>query len=340
MAWVRIVRAAAAAACLWLIGCGGSPGSPTSPTESPAATPVASAAPAPPGGAYFAVDLPVADGDSGSNAFGIWPFGVHGSSHAIDGHPGFDVEFRPGSLVRAAADGTIQHVVPDSQTAGRFTIRIDHSAAGRYATDYTNVEGLSPGIVAGALVTRGQPLGAAGVQTQFIGTSSVTWAMTHFQVNDFSRNEGLTNANAVSPETFLTASARSSFDAIWRRSAYQTEWCEPFPTNSRLAGFPMSRTWTLRSGSLPAQLDVRCVSENSVDYEYAFRSADGAVETGILRVDATAKPLARVDLRPTAGTPRLGVYDIVSGTLEITLGASGGTRPETLSAPTVYTSVR
>jgi hypothetical protein len=200
------------------------------------------------------------------------------------------------------------------------------------------VSDLMPGIAAGATVARGQPLGTAGVQTQFIGSSQVTWAMTHFQVNDFSRNEGLTNPNAVSPELFFNAGASSLFDTIWRTSAYQTEWCEPFPTNSRLVGFPLSRMWTLRSGSLPARLDVRCVSENSADYEYALRSADGTTETGILRVEASAKPLARVEARPSSGASRLGVYDIVSGTLELNLGSAGGQRPSSLTAASVYTT--
>jgi hypothetical protein len=277
----------------------------------------------------------VAAGDTASNAYGIWPFGVHGSSHAADGHPGFDVEFRPGALVRAAADGTILNVVADSQSAGRVTIRIDHAAgSGRYATDYTNVANVL--VSAGATVTRGQPIGTAGTQTQFIGSTQVTWAMTHFQVNDFSRSEGLTNPNAVSPEAFLTAGGRGVFDAMWRTAAYNTEICEPFPTNSRLQVFPLSRTWTLRSGGLPARLDIRCVAENSVDYEYTMRGADGAVvESGVWRVDTSTRP-QRVDVRPASGTARLGVYDIVSDTLELNLGTPGGSRPSSLSGASTY----
>jgi hypothetical protein len=285
------------------------------------------------------VDLPVAAGDTASNAYGIWPFGVHGSSHAADGHPGFDVEFRPGALVRAAADGTIFNVTADTQTAGRFTIRIDHAAAsGRYATDYTNVANVMSGITPGTAVTRGQPLGTAGTQTQFLGSSQVTWAMTHFQVNDFSRNEGLTNPNAVSPEAYLTAAGRSVFDALWRTSSYNTEVCEPFPTNSRLRTFPLTRTWTLRSGSLAARVDIRCVSDNSVDYEYTMRSADGAImESGVWRVDSTARP-QRVDVRPSSGAARLGVYDIVSDTMELNLGSPGGSRPSSVSGGSSFTT--
>lgn len=284
--------------------------------------------------------MPVSAGEIAANAYGIWPFGVHGSSHAADGHPGFDVEFRPGSQVLAAADGTVLNVVADSQSAGRVTIRLDHAIGSQhYATDYTNVSNLAANISAGATVRRGQPLGTAGTQTQFIGTTQVTWAMTHFQVNDFSRNEGLTNPNAVSPEVFLSASGRGVFEAMWRTAAYQTEVCEPFATNSRLQVFPLSRTWTQQSGSLAARIDVRCVSETSADYEYTFRAADGsAMESGTMRVDATVKPLPAVDVRPSSGAARLGVYDIVSGTMQINLGAPGAARPSSVGGAAVFTT--
>jgi murein DD-endopeptidase MepM/ murein hydrolase activator NlpD len=324
-----------------MVGCSGSPDSPASPSPTPAPqqTPSPQPTPSPPA-QPFAVDLPVAAGDTASNAYGIWPFGVHGSSHAADGHPGFDVEFRPGAQVLAAADGTVLNVAADSQSAGRVTIRLDHAAGSQhYATDYTNVSNVAPNISPGAMVRRGQPLGTAGTQTQFIGTTQVTWAMTHFQVNDFSRNEGLTNPNAVSPEVFLSAFGRSVFEAMWRDAAYQTQVCEPFATNSRLAVFPLSRTWTQQSGSLAARIDVRCMSENSFDYEYTFRAADGsAIESGTMRVDATVTPLPTIDTRPASGAARLGVYDIVSGTMQLNLGAAGAARPSSLSGAAVYTT--
>ena len=318
-------RSAALLAVVTLVGCSGSPSAPTAPTST-TAMPQAPQ-PSPPGGTTltFSVELPVAPGDGATSAYGIWPFGVHGSSHALDGHPGFDVEFRPGAQVLAAAEGTVQNIVSDSNSAGRYSIRIDHAVgAAHYATDYTNVSALAPNIAAGAAVTRGQPIGTAGTQTQFIGTFQVTWAMTHFQVNDFSRNEGLSNPNAVSPEAFLSAAGRSVFNTLWRSAVYQTEWCEPFATNSRLAGFPVSRTWSLSSGSLPARIDVRCASESALDYEYTFRATDGSeIETGTFRVNPPVKPLPTIETWPASGAGRLGVYDIVSGTMELNLGAPG-----------------
>ena len=333
------VTSAAIVAVVTVVGCSGSPSGPTAPTSS-SITPQASQPSLTSGAATFSVDMPVAPGDVATNAYGIWPFGVHGSTHALDGHPGFDVELRPGAKVLAAADGTIQNINADSNSAGRYTIRIDHAAgAGRYATDYTNVSALGPNITAGVAVSRGQPIGTAGTQTQFIGTSQVTWAMTHFQVNDFSRNEGLTNPNAVSPEAFLSAAGRGVFNRIWRAAAYRTEWCEPFATNSRLAGFPLSRTWSLSSGSLPARIDVRCASDGAADYEYTFRAADGSeIEAGTIQVNASAKPWPTIETRPASGPGRLGVYDIVSGMMELNLGAPGGARPSSPEGASVYTT--
>ena len=333
-------RAAFVVSGLFVSACGGNSQSLSAPS---ALTTPTAPAPAPPGGgaaATYSVDMPVAAGESAGAAYGIWPFGVHGAGHALDGHPGFDVEFVPGAMVRAAADGTIQNAVPDSNTPGRFTIRINHSVGGRnYATDYTNVASLAPGISAGAAVTRGQTVGAAGVQTQFIGSSQVTWAMTHFQVNDFTRNEGLTNPNAVSPESFLSASGRGVFDAMWRTASYQTEWCEPLATGSRAASFPMARTWTLHSGSLAAQIDVRCVSDATRDYDYWWRAADQSVtETGTFQVSPTARPLATIDVRLASGALRLGVYDIVGDTMQLSVGAVGAPRPSSLSGASTYTT--
>ena len=53
----------------------------------------------------FVIDLPIAAGDGATLAYGIWPYGVHGGGHALDGHGGFDVEYRIGAPVLAAADG-------------------------------------------------------------------------------------------------------------------------------------------------------------------------------------------------------------------------------------------
>ena len=293
----------------------------------------------PPGG--FTIDLPIASGDSTNNAYGIWPFGVHGGGHALDGHPGFDVEYRAGASILVAADGRVQNAMLEAGGTGRYTVRIMHPADGTpsYATDHTNIASLAPGIAPGALVTRGQILGAPGVQSQTIGTTPVTWGMIHFQMNDFSRNEGLTNPNAVSPEPYLSASSRALFDAIWRTAVYQAEWCEPYHTNSRLATYPVTRAWTLQSGSAPAIIEVRCVSATTNEATYSMLNADRSViESGAFSVDASKKPLATVTFTPASASTRLGVWDILSDTMQLSLGAPGAARPSSLSGAAVYTT--
>lgn len=45
--------------------------------------------------------------DLATTAFGLAPYGYHGADHAEDGHPGWDIEYRIGGTVRAAAAGTV-----------------------------------------------------------------------------------------------------------------------------------------------------------------------------------------------------------------------------------------
>jgi murein DD-endopeptidase MepM/ murein hydrolase activator NlpD len=193
--------------------------------------------------------LPVAAGDTATTFFGLAPFAIHfgdtgRGGHGLDGHPGWDVEFRPGAQVRAAADGVVQSVFTDSFTTSRSVIQIQHQAGGNFRTVYTNIESPAAGIAANAAVTRGQVLGLAGTQSTTVERRTVSYGMTHFQVDDFSRNEGATNPNAVNPETFLDSSGRTLFDAVWNTPAYNVELTEPFTGNTRDTAFPISRTWT------------------------------------------------------------------------------------------------
>jgi hypothetical protein len=315
------------------------PTSPTSgtPTPNPTASAAPTPAPTPTPAASFSVDLPVALGDTAAAAFSIWPFGVHGSSHAFDGHPGFDVEFRPGASVRAAAEGTVGNIVPDPALPGRFSIRLNHSVGGRnYATDYTNLDGVAAGLSPGVSVTRGQVLGLAGVQSQIIGTTPTTWAMTHFQVNDFTQNEGLTNPNAVSSEVWLSPAARAHFAVLWAAAFYPQEFTEPFASNSRLTPFPLTRTWTAASGSV-ARIDFTRADPATAAHTYAIRTSSGdLVESGT----ATTTPRtgqSDIDLVTAGGSIRRGVYDILDRTMRLNLAAPGAPRPATLDGAVVFT---
>ena len=287
--------------------------------------------------------MPVATADVASTAFGLNPFGIHfgGSNpggHAFDGHPGWDVELRLNAPIRAAADGTVQSVFSDAFTPTRFTVQLMHrDASGTYRTVYTNVEGVPPGIAANAVVSRGQVLGTAGAQTLTQGGRTTSYAMTHFQVDDFSRNQGSTNPNAVNPETFLDAAGRDGFEAIWRTAAYNAEITEPFTGNDRDVPFPLTRTWTRESGGQASRIDVTRRDGASNVFTYAlFDGAGAVVERGTLTFEGVASGLSTFDLRSEGGSTRQGVADIVGDTMRLDLAAPGAARPLNLAAASVY----
>lgn len=286
--------------------------------------------------------MPVSSGDTANEAFGLNPFGIHfggtgPGGHGLDGHPGWDVEYRIGALVLAAADGTVQSVFADSFTSGRSTIQIQHQASGgNYRTVYTNIDGVAPGITAGATVVRGQALGRAGTQSQLIGSAPRTWAMTHFQVDDFSRNEGSTNPNAVNPEIFLDVTARDLFDTIWRTAAYDVELTEPFTGNPRDVTFPITRAWTRESGTLAPRIEFIRREAASGAHTYVLYDAAGAIAERGAVTFTPAGALSSIDLRPDAGATRRGVVDIAGDTMRIDLAPAGAARPGSLAGASVY----
>jgi hypothetical protein len=162
--------------------------------------------------------------------------------------------------VRAAAAGAVENVFADTLNSGRFTVQLEHVVGEHhYRTTYTNLTSVNADIVAGAIVTAGQPLGPAGSLSVLIGvpgnlgtSGTVSYAMTHFQLDDFEYYRESNQPNAVSPEPFLTAGAKSLFDALWSRATYAPELVEPYSTNPRLLAFPASRTWTRAGGDGPA----------------------------------------------------------------------------------------
>ena len=62
------------------------------------------------------------------------------------------------------------------------------------------------------------------------------------------------------------------------------------------------------------------------------------LESGTFVTDPTKRPLSTVDFRPSSGSNRLGVWNVVSDTLHLNLGAPGGSRPTTLEGATIYTT--
>lgn len=269
-------------------------------------------------------------------AFGIHFGGTGPSGHGLDGHPGWDVEYRVGAQVRAAADGIVQSVFTDSFINSRSVIQIQHQGGGNYRTVYTNVESVAAGITANAPVTRGQVLGSAGVISPTTGRG-VSYAMTHFQVDDFSRNEGSTNPNSVNPETFLDPAGRTLFDTVWKTAAYDVELTEPFTGNTRDVTFPITRTWTRESGSLAARIDLVRRDASSNVHTYVMYDAAGVVtERGSISAFAPTGSLSSIDFQPQSGALRKGVIDIVGGTMRLDLAAPGAGRPGDLSGASAY----
>src|SRR5436190_6647144 len=199
--WILAGMAMLAAACT-------DSKSPLAPTAVASPLPPLTAPPLPtnvPG--VLAVSMPVAPGDSANINFGIAPFGYHGADHAADGHTGWDIEYRIGGTVRAAAAGTIESVIPDTLNVGHFTVAIEHSVGTHfYRTSYTNLASVNPDIIEKESVIAGQPLGPAGTLTFFRTEAPrrpVSYAMTHFQLDDFEYYRDVNHPNAVSPEPFL-----------------------------------------------------------------------------------------------------------------------------------------
>jgi hypothetical protein len=286
----------------------------------------------------FSITMPIATSDIGSEAYGIWPFGAHGGSHSADGHPGWDIEYRIGASALVAADGVVQSVFTDSQASDRVTVQIEHRFNDRtYRTVYTNIATLADGIAPGLAVTAGQGVGIPATFSAMIGQKRVTYAMIHFQFDDFRHNSGITNVHAVSPEKYLDARGREIFNAVWSAASYSQELCEPFPSNPRDVVFPLTRRWTLESGSMAQRVDFTRQTADGSDYQYAMFDQQGAItERGTARINATAQPLPTIDFLAEDGPPRLGVYNVVGDRMQIDCGLPGDNRPSNLAGASVY----
>ena len=304
---------------------------PTAPTPVAGPTPPVPPPPLPtnvPG--VLALSMPIDATDSVNTVFGMTPFGYHASDlHAQDGHAGWDIEYRTGGVVRAAAAGTIQEVSTD--TLGRFTVQIEHRVGEHfYRTIYSNLATLSSDIEPDEVVLAGQALGTPGVS---IGNAG---RFIHFQLDDLEFHREIANPKAVSPEPFLTPAAKSIFDTMWRQAEFGHELVEPFATNPRTLAFPASRTWMRAGGDGPAGFRFTRFSERDVAYNYVLLAESGTViESGTVAIDPTARPNPVIALTAATGV-RLGVYDIVSNEMRLALSNPGSPRPADLSGATIY----
>lgn len=324
---------------LSVTGCS-SDDSPTAPTPVTTLPPITVPLPTTVPG-VLALSMPLDQADGATTAFGLAPFGYHGAGHALDGHTGWDIEYRIGGVVRAAAAGTVLSVFADPSTPGRSVVELEHLVGSHaYRTVYTNLATVSPAIVPAAIVSAGQSLGAAGTISQTVGTTPITYAMTHFQLDDFEYYRNVPNPNAVTPEPFLTANAKVLFDRIWTTAVSSTELVEPFASNPRELSFPASRTWMRVSGDGPAGIRFTRAAASSANYEYAILTESGtAIETGTVTLGLTARPFPSIDLASATGR-RLGSYDIVSDEMRLSLVSAGSNRPTDLGSASLYRTRR
>ncbi len=287
------------------------------------------------GGQAFKIDAPILLSDAASPAdhYNAWPYGVHGGGHP-EGHPGIDFRYVDGTRnVLAVAAGTIESIEPNTGFPGHVNIYITHpngivSYKSQY--DHINAGSLAPGITVGASVLAGQSLGNPGLFDNGPGNQSY-WI--HLGIHP--------GNTTVSPESYFNANGQSIVNAIWQTTAYDEELCEPFLTNPTNVSFPLSRTWTLSQGSgVASKIVFTRLAANIYDHNYSLLDANGvSFETGTISYNPRATSVPTIDLQPTGGAPaRLGVYDIVSGTMNIDLAAPGAPRPTDLINAATYTT--
>jgi Peptidase family M23 len=303
-----------------------------------ASTPVAGPAPplAPPPlpttvPGVLSVAMPIDSADTANAAFGLIPFGYHGGDHTQDGHAGWDIEYRVGAQVRAAAAGIVLSVEPDLINVGRTTVQLEHVIGSHfYRTSYSNLSTLNDAVVLDAEIAAGQPLGSAGLLSAVISDTPTNYAMSHFQLDDLESHREVANPKAVSPEPFLSASGKALFDRIWSTAIYFHELVEPFATNPRET-VVTQRTWMRAGGDGPA--GIRFTRQGSA-YTYELLAESGTVvEVGTVTLRHSVRP-ATIDLLSPTST-RLGTYDIISNEMRMAIASPGVARPD-LSAASIY----
>jgi hypothetical protein len=284
----------------------------------------------------LSLGMPIDSSDLGSAAFGLLPFGYHGGGHTEDGHAGWDLEYRLGAPVRAAATGTVLSIDPDPDTPGRFIVVLEHVVGTHfYRTRYANLVDVRSDVVVDELVLTRQAIGTAGPITATVGGATITYAMTHFQLDDLEFHREVDNPKAVSPEPFLNPEGKTLFDRAWPAAGYFQELVEPFATNAREITVT-TRTWMRAGGDGPA--GIRFIRQGSA-YAYELLTEGGTViEVGAVSLTHTSRP-STIDLvSPTA--TRLGTYDIVSNEMRLSLANPGSARPVDLSAASIYRTTR
>lgn len=287
------------------------------------------------------LELPIAASDIGYSAYGVAPFGYHIADHRQDGHPGLDFEFVPGSKVRAAHGGTLRYHA-DSRDPTLKSVAIEFSENGvGYQTFYTNIASLEPGIGNGTTVATGQVFGTPATITGRMYGRTVTYAMTHFQLNDHRVTYGLTNPGALSPASYFTPAARAVLASAWQKTQYDQMVCEPFLSSSRgMIPFPVvTRRWLLRDGAHANTIEFTCDYASTANnyIGYRFLDAQGNVfESGTANISPVTGGTSSIDFTVATGGNRRGLISVKDAAMQIAYAAPGAIRPIDLAAASTY----
>ena len=323
-AWILAGLAMLAAGCV-------DSKSPLAPTAIPAPTPPLAAPPLPttvPG--VLALAMPLEPGDSANNVIGIAPFGYHSADHAADGHTGWDIEYRTGGIVRAAAAGTVESVFPDALAAGRFTVQIAHVVgAHHYRTTY---ESGGRHVDIAKVLCAPDSDRSCGHRDHLSHRSirpGVVIRMTLFAATTL-RLPRIRNRTCSEP--FLMAGRCSTPGrARYLHEVVRAVGDQP----ARLRSRPRDVTRRKREDG-----GVRFTRRTATgpDVEYEISQIRTVIEAGRAPIVAT-RPYPFIDLiSPTA--VRVGIYDALSNEMRLSLTTPGSQRPLDLSAASVYRTTR
>jgi len=271
------------------------------------------------------IGLPIQLADTAFNAYGAWPFGLHGGGHPEDGHSGIDIEYKLGPLVYvyAAADGEITDISPDTSHPPTIIWSVDQRIRPGVSVRYGEI--MDPlQVSVGDVITTGTPIG-----------SPMTWgegsayAMIHFSLS--------ISEEQTCPAAWWSASAQADWDVIWPQCHYSEELCEPLACNDRDAPPPYTATWNLElAGTNPGPDSILFfrADGHAHDHVYTFFDSAGAVyETGTTLWTSSPSTLGLIFIADGSGVMTYGAIDVVSDEMEFKLDTS---MPTDMTGSAVY----
>ena len=269
------------------------------------------------------IGLPIQLADTAFNAYGAWPFGVHGGGHPEDGHGGIDIEYKLGSLVYAAADGEITDIFADTSHPPTVIWSVNQDIRPGVSVRYGEV--MDPLFVSvGDMITTGTPIG-----------TPMTWgggayAMIHFAM-------AIGDDDQVCPAAWWSASAQADWDVIWPQCHYNEELCEPFACNDLYAPPPYTATWNLElAGANPGPDSILFfrADGHAHNHVYTFFDSAGAVyETGTTLWTSSPSTLGLIFIADGSGVMTHGAIDVVSDEMEFKLDTS---MPTDMTGSAIY----